>query len=122
MFYLYDKYGIEDWTKVTPDIKKYLLEYTDLSAPEKKQYKNYAFLQGTYESKDYVFYKKLIFRGKKTVTIIDAIFGFPFSTSYELDEDIVKVRTDRGDLLFDIKDSQTLIGEGFAIGTFIKSN
>ena len=47
---------------------------------------------------------------------------FPFSTSYELDEDIVKVRTDRGDLLFYIKDSKTLIGEGFAEGTFIRVN
>ena len=122
VFYLYDKYGIEDWSKVTPDLKKYLSEYTALSISEKKQYKNYAFLQGTYESKDCVFYEKLIFRGKKTVTIIDAIFGSPFSTSYELDEDIVKVRTDRGDLLFNIKDSKTLIGEGFAGGTFIRVN
>lgn len=55
-----------------------------------------------------------------SLQIIDAIFGFPFSTSYELDEDIVKVRTDRGDLLFEIKDSQTLVGEGFANGTFRK--
>ena len=121
VFYLFDKYSIEDWTKVTPDLKKYLSEYTALSTSEKKQYKNYAFLQGTYESKDCVFYKKLIFRGKKTVTIIDAFFGFPVSTSYELDEDIVKV-TDRSDLLFVIKDSQTLIGEGFASGTFTKIN
>lgn len=122
VFYLYDKYGIENWMDISPDLKKYLSEYTAISATEKKQYKNYAFLQGTYESKDCVFYKKLIFRGKKTVTIIDAILGFPFSTSYELDEDIVKIRTDKSDLLFDIKDSQTLIGEGFANGTFIKVN
>ena len=32
VFYLYDKYGIEDWSKVTPDLKKYLSEYTALPA------------------------------------------------------------------------------------------
>lgn len=119
-FYLKDKYGIEDWDDIVPNLKKYLSEYTSLSYSDKKQYKTYAYLQGTYVSNDCIFYKKLIFKGKKTVTIIDAIFGFPFSTSYELDEDIVKVMTDRGELLFDIKDSQTLIGEGFAKGTFVK--
>lgn len=73
-------------------------------------------------SRDCALYKELIFEGKNTVTIIDGIFGFPFSTSYVLDEDIVRIKTDRSDLLFKIKDSQTLIGEGFAAGTFIKSN
>lgn len=57
---------------------------------------------------------------KRTVTIVDAIFGFPFATSYELDEDIVKISTDQSDLLFEIEDSKTLVGEGFARGTFIK--
>ena len=122
VFYIKDKYGKEDWNEIAPNLKKYLSEYTVLSVSEKKQYETYAYLQGTYVSKDCVFYKKLIFRGKRTVTIIDAIFGFPFSTSYELDEDIVRIRTDKSDLLFDIKDSQTLIGEGFANGTFIKVN
>ena len=67
-------------------------------------------------------YKALKFKGKRTVTIIDALWGFPFATSYELDEDLIKIKTDRSDLLFEIKDSQTLIGEGFAEGTFIKTD
>ena len=79
-------------------------------------------LQGSYVSRDCALYKELIFEGKNTVTIIDGIFGFPFSTSYVLDEDILRIKTDRSDLVFKIKDSQTLIGEGFAAGTFIKSN
>ena len=64
----------------------------------------------------------LAFQGKRTVTIVDAIFGFPFSTSYELDEDIIKIKTDQGELLFVIKDNQTLLGEGFAKGTYRKTN
>lgn len=56
------------------------------------------------------------------MTIVDAIFGFSLASSYELDENIIRIRTDKSDLLFEIKDSQTLIGEGFARGTFRKSN
>ena len=114
-----EKYDMENETEIA-NIKKYLFEYKNLPPAEKKQYKNYAHLQGTYISKDCAFYKKLIFKGKRTVTIVDAIFGFPFATSYELDEDIVKISTDQSDLLFEIEDSKTLVGEGFARGTFIK--
>ena len=123
-FWIKDKYDIDNdsefLTNVGRNFKKYLTEYINLPASDKKQYKRYAHLQGTYVSDDCAFYKKLKFKGKRTVTIIDAIWGFPFATSYELDEDLIKIKTDRSDLLFEIKDSQTLIGEGFAEGTFIK--
>lgn len=121
-FYIKEQYGIEDEKEITANLKKYLLEYIGLSASERKQYKNYAHLQGTYVSQDCAFYRELVFKGKRTVTIVDAIFGFSFPSSYELDEDIIRIRTDKSDLLFTIKDSQTLIGEGFARGTFRKSN
>ena len=45
-----------------------------------------------------------------------------FASGYELDEDVIRVKTDKSDLLFVIKDSQTLVGEGFAKGTFRKAN
>lgn len=121
-FYLSDKYGIEDWTDITLNLKKYLSEYINLSPSEKKQYKMYACLQGTFVSKDGLFFKKLIFRGKKTITIVDAFLGIPVSTSYEFDEDLLKVKMEGIDYIFYIEDSQTLIGEGLAYGTFIKVN
>ena len=121
-FWVKDKYDVDEGSGLFDNIEKYLIEYTDLPVSEKKQYKRYAHLQGTYISDDCALYKKLKFKGKRTVTIIDAIWGFPFATSYELDEDLIKIKTDRSDLLFEIKDSQTLIGEGFAEGTFIKTD
>jgi len=121
-FYVKDQYDIDDSKEIVANIKKYLSEYAGLPASDRKQYKSYANLQGTYVSRDCTFYRKLIFRGKKTVTIVDAIFGFSFASGYELDEDIIRIRTDKSDLLFEIKDSQTLIGEGFAKGTFRKVN
>ena len=121
-FYVKDIYDIDNVTEIATNIKKYLSEYATLPASDRKQYKNYAYLQGTYISRDCAFYRKLIFRGKRTVTVVDAIFGMSFTSSYDLDEDFVRIRTDKSDLLFEIKDSQTLIGEGFAKGTFRKSN
>lgn len=121
-FYVKDQYDIDDENEITVNIKKYLSEFAGLPASDRKQYKTYAHLQGTYVSRDCAFYRKLIFRGKRTVTIVDAIFGFSFTSGYELDEDIIRIRTDKSDLLFEIKDSKTLIGDGFAKGTFRKSD
>lgn len=121
-FYAKEQYGIDDEREIATNIKKYLSEYVGLPISDRKQYKTYAHLQGTFVSRDCAFYRKLVFRGKRTVTIVDAIFGLSFASSYELDENIIRIRTDKSDLLFEIKDSQTLIGEGFARGTFRKSN
>ena len=121
-FYVKDQYDIEDGKEIAANIKKYLSEYAGLPVSDRKQYKNYAYLQGTYVSRDCAFFRKLIFRGKRTVTVVDAIFGMSFAYGYELDEDIIRIRTNESDLLFVIKDNQTLIGEGFAEGTFRKTN
>ena len=122
-FYIQDKYDIRDENELTIEhIIKYLNEYVALPISEREEYSTYAHLQGAFTSNDCHLYKALIFRGKKTVTIIDGFFGFPFATSYEIDENYIRIRTDKSDLLFEIKDSETLIGEGFAQGTFTKSN
>lgn len=43
-----------------------------------------------------------------------------FPTSYERDENFIRIKTDKSDLLFEIKDEKTLVGEGFAEGSFVK--
>lgn len=122
-FYVLNQYNIKNDDKAfVENIKKYVTEYVSLPASERKKYSSYAYLQGTYESDDCVFYKKLIFKGKRTVTIIDGLFGLPFATSYEIDENLIKIKTDKSDLLFEMQDEKTLIGEGFAKGTFKKTN
>lgn len=119
-FYIKDQYDIEE-NELTNDVKKYLTEYMSLPASDRRTYRTYASLQGTYVSKNCAFYRKLIFRGKKTATIVDAFWGMRFTSSYEVDENYVRVKSDKSDLLFEIKDNKTLIGEGFAKGTFIKT-
>ncbi len=121
-FYVNDKYDIQDEQEIVEKIKKYLTEYVSLPISDRKKYRIYANLQGVYVSKDNPLYRKLIFKGKKTVTIIDGLFGFPFASRYEIDENYIRIRTDKSDLLFEIIDNETLIGEGFAKGTFTKSN
>lgn len=120
-FYVQDQHDIKDEKEIFQNIKKYLTEYVTLPQSDKKKYKTYGNLQGTYISNN-SFYKKLIFRGKKTVTVVDAFFGWPFATSYEIDEQYIRIRTDKSDLLLEIKDSKTLVGEGWAAGTYTKSN
>ncbi len=119
-YYIQDKYDIQDEMEIATNIKEYLTEFVSLSASDRKRFSTYANLQGAFESNDNPFYRELIFRGKKTVSIVDAFFGVPVATSYEIDENYIRIRTDKSDLLFEIKDSETLVGEGFAKGTYTK--
>jgi DNA-binding phage protein len=118
-FYVNEQHGVQNNSEFFNNIKKYLSEYSTLPASERRNYRIYSSLQGTYVS-DNSIYAKLVFRGKKTVTIVDAIFGFPFATSYEIDEQYIKIETDQSDLLLEIKNSNTLVGEGWASGLFVK--
>ncbi|MBP8114446.1 MAG: hypothetical protein KAY50_03755 [Chitinophagaceae bacterium] len=63
-------------------------------------------------------YSTLIFKGKNTVVIKS--FQLEFATSYEMDGDYIKIKTESTDLLFKVKDNNTLIGEGFASGVYKK--
>lgn len=65
-------------------------------------------------------YRKLVFKGKSTVVIYDKFIGIPFPTSYVIDEDYIRITTDKSDLLLRIKDNKTLEGEGWAKGVFKK--
>lgn len=76
--------------------------------------------EGTFFSKDNPLYKSLTFKGKKTVVIRDAVFGMDFPSEYEKDEEFLLVKTDQSDLLFEIISEDTLKGEGFAEGLYIK--
>lgn len=121
-FYLNSKYDIQDDWDFVRNAKQYITEYANLPASDKNKYRVYAYLQGTFVSDDNPFYRKLVFKGKRTVSIVDAIFGLSFATSYEVDENYIRIRTDQSDLLFEVVDENTLVGEGFAKGTFKKVN
>jgi len=75
-------------------------------------------IKGKWESKNNPFYPILEFKGKSTV-VITTIMG-PFATSYERDEEFIRVRTDKSDLLFEVISNDSIVGSGFAKGTWIK--
>ena len=77
-------------------------------------------LEGTFVAKDNTFYKSLTFKGKRTVVIRDAIFGMDFPSEYDRDEEFLRVKTDKSDLLFEIISEDTIKGEGFAEGLYVK--
>jgi lipoprotein len=76
-------------------------------------------LEGTYVSNDGL-YKSFTFKGSSTVVIKDNIFGFDFASSYERDGNLIRIRTDQSDLLLEIVTPDSLVGEGFAKGSFKK--
>ncbi len=76
--------------------------------------------EGTFVIQGKGLYKSLTFKGKKTVVIHDAIFGMDFPSEYEKDEEFLRVKTDKSDLLFEIISKDTIKGEGFAEGLYIK--
>ena len=76
--------------------------------------------EGTFVIQGNGLYKSLTFKGKKTVVICDNIIGMDFPTEYDKDEEFLRVKTDKSDLLFEIISENTLKGEGFAEGLYIK--
>lgn len=120
MDYMRFNHEIIDNEIIWSNILKYLTEYHILPQSDKKRFKTISNLQGTFVSKNSI-YAKLIFRGKSTVTVVDAFLGFPFATSYDIDEQYLRIKADNTFLLFEIIDDRTLIGEGFATGTFYKT-
>ncbi len=75
-------------------------------------------INGKWESKDNPLYPILEFKGKSTV-VIKTIMG-PFASGYERDEEFIRVRTDKSDLLFEIVSEDSIIGSGFSKGIWIK--
>ena len=78
--------------------------------------------EGTFVIQGKGLYESLTFKGKKTVVIHDGIFGMDTPLEYVKDEEFlrVKTKTDGPDLLFEIISEDTLKGEGFAKGLYIK--
>jgi hypothetical protein len=76
--------------------------------------------EGTFVAEGNTLYKSLTFKGKKTVVVRDAFFGMDFPSEYEKDEEFLRVKTDKSDLLFEIISEDTIKGEGFAEGLYIK--
>ncbi len=122
LYFIENKHKQLDQVTFINNMKYYLSEFYNLSKVEKDDIFKYSSLIGTYVSNDNKYYKKLIFKGKTTVVVVDAIFGYSYPTSYVLDENFIRISTDQSDLLLEIVDNKTLVGEGFASGKFIKSN
>ena len=76
--------------------------------------------EGTFVIQGEGLYQSLTFKGKRTVVIRDGIFRMDFPSEYEKDEEFLRVKTDKSDLLFEIISEDTIKGEGFAKGLYIK--
>jgi hypothetical protein len=75
-------------------------------------------LEGEYKNQSNGIYSAVEFKGKSTAVVKG--MGMTFPTSYERDGQLIKLKTDKSDLLFTIKDEKTLVGEGYAEGVYKK--
>lgn len=73
-------------------------------------------LVGKYVCNNKCIYPSFEFKGNSTVVV-----GNIFVCSYVLDKNYVRITTDKTDLLLKITDDNTLTGEGFAKGIYIKA-
>ena len=76
--------------------------------------------EGTYVSDENPIYKSLSFKGKNTVVIRDGFLGMEHVTEYVMDDNFIRIKTEPSDLLFEIISRDTLKGEGFAKGLYVK--
>jgi hypothetical protein len=119
VFFIEEQYNKIEVKDIFNNINKYVTEYSKLSKADKKINKTIAHLQGIYISKN-TLYPKVEFKGKKSVIIY--LLGYvPFATSYEIDENYVKIKSEaNSEILLRIKDEKTLNGEGLAGGNYEK--
>jgi len=75
-------------------------------------------LDGEYKNQGNGIYSAVEFKGKSTAVVKG--MGMTFPTSYERDGQVIRLKTDKSDLLFTVKDDKTLVGDGFAEGVYKK--
>lgn len=66
------------------------------------------------------FYDSFNFKGKSTV-VIESL-GMEFVTSYIEDEEYLRIESEPSNLLLKLQSKDTIIGEGFAFGIYIKES
>lgn len=75
-------------------------------------------LSGFYKNTKGGIYSGFEFKGKSTV-IVNSL-GMEFPSEYVRDENFIRIKTDKSDLLLEMKSENILVGEGFAEGEYIK--
>lgn len=91
-----------------------------ISAEPVKPAKSEVNLSGRWRSKDNKLYPVIEFKGKSTVVISTFLGIFP--SSYERDEEYIRVRTDKSDLLFEVVSEDSIVGSGYAKGVWLREN
>lgn len=78
-------------------------------------------IKGLYVNTKGGIYRSFDFKGESTVSVKDGFIGLDFAVGYIIDGNIIRITSNSGDLLLNIKDENTLIGEGFSTGIYKKS-
>ncbi|WP_316805554.1 SH3 domain-containing protein [Pedobacter nototheniae] len=75
---------------------------------------------GSYTSSGDAQYQSFDFKTKDSVVVKDIYVDSLFTAHYVIEGDMIKLQQDQNTILLLIRDENTLIGEGFTKGTFVK--
>ena len=119
LYYARVQNDIQDEAEIYKNIKKIINEFGCLSQSDKNKYKKYSRVQGTYIGRG--LFNKFIF--KKEHCNFEYL-GIGMSGRYAIEDDFVYIESafgTLGNISLKIIDNNTLEGEGWATGIFIKS-
>lgn len=122
LFYLDDNHFLDSVMTDTPNkrevinniITNHAHKFFQENGEIQTKYLKTSSLRGVYKCNNCI-YKIIEFKGTSTCLVL----GF-YATSYVVDENYIRIRTDKGDLLLKIIDENTLEGEGWAEGYYKK--
>ena len=77
-------------------------------------------VSGTFSTSEDIQYQTFNFKSKDSVTVKDAYTDSAFTSKYVIDGDMIKLYDQQNTIMLLIRDDNTLIGEGFTRGTFVK--
>lgn len=118
LYYAQEQSGQSDNNEILRNIKKYLKEYSNLSNADKTKYSSYSKVQGRYIGRG-LFNEFEFKRGHCRFSY----FGIRMGGKYTVEGDCIYLDTGTGELgtvVLKIINSNTLKGEGWAFGTFVK--
>ena len=78
-------------------------------------------LSGTYINTDTkALYNSIEFKGATSCIITSGMVEGRFAAGYTRDGNLIRIASNDGDLLFTMKDQNTLVGDGLAKGTYVR--
>jgi hypothetical protein len=65
-------------------------------------------------------YNRFEIKGSQTIVVYDGILGLPHAATYTRDGNLINIHSQPSNLILRVQDENTLVGEGYAQGVYVK--